>query len=83
MGGIKETNMIPKKWVAVNAHASNPLTDGVADGIYCGGAGNLVCKTQNHATDVTVPMIAGGYFLGRVSHVRATSTATGMFAVYL
>lgn len=74
---------IPKKAVAVNAHATDALTDGIADAIYCGGAGNLVCKTDDGATDVTVPVIAGGYFIARVSHVRATSTATGMFALYL
>lgn len=72
----------PRKWVAVNAHASNPLTDGVANGVYCGGAGNLVCKFKDHVTDCTIPVIAGGYVLGMVTHVRATSTATGMFAIY-
>lgn len=75
---------IPKKWVAVNAHATNALTDGIADAIYCGTAGNVVCKTDDHATDVTIAVVAGGYILGRVSHVRATgTTATGLFALYL
>jgi hypothetical protein len=73
---------VPKKWVAVNAHATDALTDGVCNTIYCGGAGNVVAKTKGHATDVTIPAIAGGYLLGQFTHVRATSTATGMFALY-
>lgn len=72
-----------RKAIAVNAHATDALTNGTADAIYCGGAGNLVCKTDDGASDVTVPMVAGGYFLARVTHVRATSTASGMFALYL
>lgn len=71
-----------KKAIAVNTHATNPLTDGQANAIYCGGAGNLVCKSRDGATDITVPMVAGGYLYVKVSHVRATSTATGMFALY-
>jgi hypothetical protein len=75
--------MIPKKWVAVNAHATNPLTDGQCDAIYVGVAGNVVVKFANHATDATIAAVAGGYILGRISHVRATgTTATGLFAVY-
>lgn len=74
---------IPKKAIAVNAHATDPLSNGTASAIYCGGAGNLVCKTDDSDVDVTVPVVAGGYFIARVTHVRATSTATGMFALYL
>ena len=71
----------PKKWVAVTGHATNALPEGTCDGIYCGGAGNLVCKFANHATDATIHVVAGGYILGRISHVRV-STATGIFALY-
>jgi hypothetical protein len=74
--------MAVKKWVAVNAHVTNALTEGPCDGIYAGGAGNVVAKPDDHATDVTIPVVAGGYVIGRFSHVRATSTATGMFALY-
>ena len=74
---------IPRKWVAVNAHATNALTDGTADAIYCGTAGNVVVKFDDHATDATIAVVAGGYILGRITHVRATgTTATGLFAVY-
>ncbi len=73
-----------KKAIAANAHATDPLTNGQADAIYCGGAGNLVCKTRDGATDVTVPVVAGGYFYVKTSHVRAIgTTATGIFALYL
>lgn len=71
-----------RKWVAVNAHASDPLTQGTADGLYVGGAGNVVFRPDDAAADVTVAAVAGGYILGRVSHVRATTTATGVFALY-
>jgi hypothetical protein len=58
-----------KKGVAVTPHATNPLTAGIADSLYVGGA--------------TYTMVAGGYLLARVSHVRATSTATLIMALYL
>jgi hypothetical protein len=72
--------MAVRKWVAVNAHASNPLTEGPADAIYCGVAGSVVCKFDDHGTDVTIPAVAGGYILGRISHVR--SGPASMFALY-
>ncbi len=74
---------LPSKWVAVNAHATDPLTHGTASSIYVGGAGNVVCRFDDADADVTVPAVAGGYVLGFVTHVRATSTATGMFALYV
>jgi hypothetical protein len=75
--------MAVRKMVAVNAHASNPLTEGPADAIYCGGAGNLVCRFDDDDADVTIPVVAGGYVLGRIGWVRVTgTTATGLFACY-
>ncbi len=73
---------VPKKWIAVNAHATDPLSNGTADAVYVGGAGNVVCRFDDAGTDTTIPAVAGGYVLGRVTHVRATSTATSMFALY-
>ena len=75
--------MAVRKWVAVNAHASNALSEGPCDAIYAGGAGNIVCRFDDDDADVTIPVVAGGYVLGRVGWVRATgTTATGLFALY-
>lgn len=75
---------VPRKWVAVNAHATDPLTQGVADGLYAGVAGDVACRFDDAAADTTITVPAGGYILGKVSHVRATgTTATGVYALYL
>ena len=74
---------VPRKWVAVNAHATNPLAQGVADGLYVGVAGNVALRFDDADADVTIAAPSGGYILGKVSHVRATvTTATGLFALY-
>lgn len=74
---------IPKfrKAVAVTTHATNPIGAGTCDALFIGGAGTAVCKTDA-GTDVTFTVPAGGYVWCRVSHVRATSTATGIVALY-
>jgi hypothetical protein len=72
-----------KKGVAVTPHATNPLTAGIADSLYVGGAGTLVVRHPGESADATYTMVAGGYLLARVSHVRATSTATLIMALYL
>jgi hypothetical protein len=74
---------VPRKWVAVNAHATNPLTHGVADGLYVGVAGDVVVRFDDADADTTIAAPAGGYILGKVLAVRATgTTATGVFALY-
>lgn len=72
-----------RKAVAVTPHATNPLPDGPASALHVGVAGTVVCKPYDAASDVTFTVPAGGYVLCQVTHVRATSTATGIVALYV
>jgi hypothetical protein len=73
---------IPRKWVAVNAHATDPLTNGVANGLYVGVAGTVTVRFDDAAADTAIPAVAGGYIWGKVLAVRSLGTATDVFALY-
>lgn len=60
---------------AVTPHATNEITPN-PDFLHVGGAGTVVCRPEGAGTDVTFTVPAGGYVFCKVSHVRATSTAT-------
>jgi hypothetical protein len=69
-------------WVPVVPHATNPLPNGAAThGIYVGGAGTVVVGGQN-GVDVTFTVPAGAVLPVEALYIRATSTATGMVALY-
>jgi hypothetical protein len=61
--------------IAANAHATNPLTNGVCRGFLCTVAGDLVCRPHRNSADIAIAIDKGWHPL-RLSHVRATSTAT-------
>lgn len=61
--------------VAANPHATDPLANGPCRGIYVTVAGNLTCRFVGDTADVTVA-VEKGHHPFRLSHVRATSTAT-------
>lgn len=68
---------------AVAPHATNPIkTDGLpVHEIYVGGTGTVACRFVGDAADVTFSAVpAGAVIKGRITHVRATSTATLMVA---
>ena len=71
-----------KKAVAVTGHATDALPQGTCDALQVGTGGTVVCKTDDDATDVTFTVPDGGYVLCRISHVRDSSTATGIVALY-
>lgn len=75
-GGDNETASDPiDNLVAANAHATDPLTNGNCRAFLCTVAGNLVCRCAGGSADITIAIAAGWHPL-RLSHVRATSTAT-------
>ncbi len=71
-----------RKAIGVTPHATDPLPHGTATSLYVGGAGTVVCKTDDGDANVTFTAPVGGYILVRVTHVRAASTATGIVALY-
>ena len=73
---------IARKAVAVTPHATNPVTGGQCDFLFVGGAGNVVCRPDGADADVTFAAVAGQYIWCTITHVRDTSTATGMVAMY-
>lgn len=66
---------------AVVPHATNALPFPTR-AVYVGGAGNLVVRMLNDDNDTTFTGVTAGAILPiRVSHVRATSTATAIVAL--
>lgn len=67
---------------AIVPHATNPLTN-VTRGIYVGTGGTVVCRLLDDAVDVTfVNVPAGSVLPVRASHVRDTSTASNLIALF-
>lgn len=71
----------------ITKHATNPV-GGVgsakkAYGVRVEGAGNLICRTEGGTSDVTIAMAAGETIPVVITHVRATSTVTGIFGYSL
>lgn len=71
----------------ITKHATEPVGGGSsvkkAYGVRVEGAGNLVCRTEGGIADVTIAMSAGETLPVVITHVRATSSATGIFGYSL
>ena len=71
----------------ITKHATNPVGGSgsvkKAYGVRVEGAGNLVCRTEGGSSDVTIALAAGETIPVVVTHVRDTSTATGIFGYSL
>lgn len=67
---------------AVTPHASNPLPGGPCRALYVGGSGSLVIVASGDDDAVTLTAVPVGTLPISVSHVRATSTATNIVAIY-
>ena len=66
---------------AVVPHATDPLPEGAAQAIYVGGTGTVVADCG--AADVTFLAVPIGTTIeGYFKAIRATSTATGIIAIY-
>jgi hypothetical protein len=65
---------IPRAWVLITPHDTNPIVGGCI-GIRTGStAGNIVARTAGNATDVTIQAGAFETIPGRFTHVRSTGT---------
>ena len=71
----------------ITKHATDPVggagSTRRAFGVRVEGAGNLVCRTEGGIADVTIAMAAGETLPVVITHVRATSTVTGIFGYSL
>ena len=71
----------------ITKHATNPVGGAGntrrAFGVRVEGAGNLVCRTEGGIADVTIAMAAGETLPVVITHVRDTSTVTGIFGYSL
>ena len=71
----------------ITPHATYPVggngSTRRAFGVRVEGAGNLVCRTEGGIADVTIAMAAGETLPVVITHVRATSTVTGVFGYSL
>jgi len=67
----------------ITKHATDPVGGSgsakKAYGVRVEGAGNLVCRTEGGISDVTIALAAGETLPVVVTHVRDTSTVTGIF----
>ena len=71
----------------ITAHLTDPVGGAgsvkKAYGIKVTGAGTVVIRTEGGSSDVTVTLAAGETLPVVVTHVRATSGATGIFGYSL
>lgn len=71
----------------ITKHATEPVGGGTsvkkAYGVTVEGAGTLVFRTEGGSSDVTRTLAAGETVPVVITHVRATSTATGIFGYSL
>ena len=67
---------------AVTPHVSDPLPGGPCRALYVGGSGSLVIVASGDEDAVTLTAVPAGTLPISVSHVRATSTATNIVAIY-
>jgi hypothetical protein len=71
----------------ITKHATDPVGGSgsvkKAYGVRVEGAGDLVCRTEGGIADVTIALAAGETLPVVITHVRATSTATGLFGYSL
>lgn len=81
--GTTDTSTAPARNLSpVTPHATNALDD-VSKALYVGGAGNLVVRAVDDTVDVTMFAVPAGSIIPvRVSHVRATTTATDIVALF-
>jgi len=67
----------------ITKHATDPVggtgSTRRAYGVRVEGAGDLVCRTEGGITDVTIALAAGETLPVVITHVRASSTVTGIF----
>lgn len=86
MGTILGSSIARDMW-AITPHATDPVggngSTKKAYGVRVTGAGNLVIRTEMGTSDVTVAVAAGETLPVIVTHVRAASTATGIFGYSL
>lgn len=72
---------IPRGWVLITPHDTNAIVGGCS-AIHVGAtAGNLVARTAENSTDITMQVGAFETIPGRFTHVRSTgTTATTLHA---
>lgn len=66
---------------SVSPHATDPLPN-IPKALFIGGGGNLVCRLMGDSADVTFIVPTGCLLPVRARYVRATSTCTGIVALY-